>query len=333
MTGGKGAHGGSRFIRHMRMKHALGLPYSYKMWPAKRMRGRDRRRGTWWDRKRNCIAIEGVDFAQDTQEGGADEFELIPDSDEEGVAKGSSLLGDDDEYVPETEPQDVIVSTITGPCANQGRQRLGTLLHEWKRLISDVENESGKVDMESAKVQMDSVKVEMESDKLEMCAKVQMDNVKLEKDTAKVEMDNLKLEKESVKVEMDSVKAEMDTGKELDHRASFSDIETDDEACWVQDGVDLRGHSQVEDDDFNEQGLLIVFVIRVRQLLFVKYDVNGICIHAKVMYDIIQGFLDLLVDHLNQMDAQRYHLVQKQGFVVLRVDHLNEMDAQHCDLV
>jgi hypothetical protein len=25
------------------------------------------------------------------------------------------------------------------------------------------------------------------------------------------------------------------------------------------------------------------------------------------------GFLDLLVDHLNQMDAQRYHLVQKQG--------------------
>lgn len=279
MTGGKGAHGGSRFIRHMRMKHALGLPYSYKMWPAKRMRGRDRRRGTWWDRKRNCIAIEGVDFAQDTQEGGADEFELIPDSDEEGVAKGSSLLGDDDEYVPETEPQDVIVSTITGPCANQGRQRLGlailtlpcnfvvilvpysfcvqimcsTLLHEWKRLISDVENESGKVDMESAKVQMDSVKVEMESDKLEMCAKVQMDNVKLEKDTAKVEMDNLKLEKESVKVEMDSVKAEMDTGKELDHRASFSDIETDDEACWVQDGVDLRGHSQVEDDDFNEQ--------------------------------------------------------------------------------
>jgi hypothetical protein len=65
-----------------------------------------------------------VDFAQDTQEGGADEFELIPDSDEEGGAKGSSLLDDDDEYVPETEPQDVMVSRINGPCANQGHQSL-----------------------------------------------------------------------------------------------------------------------------------------------------------------------------------------------------------------
>jgi hypothetical protein len=112
------------------------------------------------------------------------------------------------------------------------------MLREWHQIIFDMENESGKVDMESAKVQMESVKlekesakVEMESDKLEMCAKVQMDSVKLETDSVK-----------------------MDTGKEeLDHRASFFDIETDDEACWVQDGVDLRGHSQVEDDDFNEQ--------------------------------------------------------------------------------
>jgi hypothetical protein len=69
-----------------------------------------------------------VDFAQDTHEGGADQFELIPDSDEEGVAKGSSLLGDDDEYIPETEPQDVMVSTITGPCANKGRQHLGSAI-------------------------------------------------------------------------------------------------------------------------------------------------------------------------------------------------------------
>ena len=95
------------------------------MWPAKQMRDRDRRRGTWWDRKLNCAAIEGQDFAQDTQEGGADRFELIPDSDKEGV-KGSSLLGDGDEYVTETQPQDiVIVSKITGPCGNQGRGRFG----------------------------------------------------------------------------------------------------------------------------------------------------------------------------------------------------------------
>ena len=76
------------------------------------------------------------------------------------------------------------------------------MLHEWLWLISDVENESGKVDMESAKVHIDSVKLEKE---------------------------------------------------EMARVANFSDIETDDEACWFQNGVDLRGYSQVEDDDFNEQ--------------------------------------------------------------------------------
>jgi len=44
--------------------------------------GRERRRGTWWDRHNQCVAEEGVDFAQDTQEGGADEFDFIPDSEE-----------------------------------------------------------------------------------------------------------------------------------------------------------------------------------------------------------------------------------------------------------
>jgi hypothetical protein len=51
------------------------------------MRGQDRCPGTWWDRKRNCIAIEGKDFAQDTQEGGAYQFELIPDSPKKGGDK------------------------------------------------------------------------------------------------------------------------------------------------------------------------------------------------------------------------------------------------------
>ena len=73
------------------------------------MRGRDRRCGTWWDKKLNCIAIEGKDFAQDTQEGGADRFELIPDSDEEGSQQVSSFVAEDDEFVPETEPQDMLV--------------------------------------------------------------------------------------------------------------------------------------------------------------------------------------------------------------------------------
>ena len=33
-----------------------------------------------------------------------------------------------------------------------------------------------------------------------------------------------------------------------DQKASISDMSTDDEASWVHDGVDLRGHSQVESD-------------------------------------------------------------------------------------
>lgn len=53
-------------------------------------------------------------------------------------------------------------------------------------------------------------------------------------------MDRVKLEQESAKVEMDCVKLEKE---ELDHMASFSDIETDDEAYSFYDGVDLRGHS------------------------------------------------------------------------------------------
>jgi hypothetical protein len=68
--------------------------------------------------KNNCIAIEGQDFAQDTQEGGADQFMFIPDSDDEGGHNGPYLNGDDDEIVPEAEPQDIIV-------VNKGRGRLG----------------------------------------------------------------------------------------------------------------------------------------------------------------------------------------------------------------
>jgi hypothetical protein len=33
-----------------------------------------------------------------------------------------------------------------------------------------------------------------------------------------------------------------------DQKATISDMSTDDEASWVLDGVDLRGHSQVESD-------------------------------------------------------------------------------------
>jgi hypothetical protein len=96
------------------------------------------------------------------------------------------------------------------------------MLHDWRQIIFDEEKES---------------------------AKVEMDNKKLQKESAKVEMDRNKLDKESAKVQIDSVKLE----EELVHVANFSDLETDDEAWWLQDSVDLRGYSQVEDDEFNEQ--------------------------------------------------------------------------------
>ena len=90
------------------------------------MRGQDRCPRTLWDRKRNCIAIEGQDFAQDTQEGGADQFELIPDSPEEGGDKSSSLLASDDKFVPKTEPWDLIaVSTTARLCSSQGLRHFG----------------------------------------------------------------------------------------------------------------------------------------------------------------------------------------------------------------
>lgn len=110
MAGGdRGVHRSRLFLQRLQMQHALGIQSTGVLRSFKPMRGRDRRRGTWWDKKRNCVAIEGQDFAQDTQEGGADQFELIPDSDEEGPQQVSSFVAEDDEFVPETEPQDMPV--------------------------------------------------------------------------------------------------------------------------------------------------------------------------------------------------------------------------------
>ena len=118
MVGGKGAHGTSRFIHRLLMRHALVIQSSRGVRPASRTRGQVCRRGTWWDQEKHYVAIEGQDFAQDTQEGGADQFEFVPDSDEEGGDNGPSLNGGDDEFVRETEPQDIIA-------VSKGRPRLG----------------------------------------------------------------------------------------------------------------------------------------------------------------------------------------------------------------
>ena len=77
--------------------------------------GRERCRGIWWDRRNNCLAEEGIDFAQDTQEGGADEFEFIPDSEENLVEDVISL-----ECVPDSFAQEVE--------AMEGDNSLGTSL-------------------------------------------------------------------------------------------------------------------------------------------------------------------------------------------------------------
>ncbi|WVZ64536.1 hypothetical protein U9M48_014037 [Paspalum notatum var. saurae] len=71
----------------------------------RRFPGRERHRGSWWDVRSRRLVVEGVDFAQDTQEGGADEYVFIPDSDDEGFQ--GIICTDDSEFVPETEAHDV----------------------------------------------------------------------------------------------------------------------------------------------------------------------------------------------------------------------------------
>lgn len=92
-----------------------------------------------------------------------------------------------------------------------------TMFHEWRQIILEHEQE---------------------------CAKEEM----LHKDTGKEErhqQDNVKEEEQ----QQDNVKEEI---QRKDDKPSISDMSTDDEASWVQDGVDLRGYSQVEDDNFDE---------------------------------------------------------------------------------
>ncbi|WVZ64537.1 hypothetical protein U9M48_014038 [Paspalum notatum var. saurae] len=71
----------------------------------RRFPGRERHRGSWWDVRSRRLVVEGVDFAQDTQEGGADEYMFISDSDDEGFQ--GIICTDDSEFVPETEAHDV----------------------------------------------------------------------------------------------------------------------------------------------------------------------------------------------------------------------------------
>ncbi|CAD6224918.1 unnamed protein product [Miscanthus lutarioriparius] len=181
-SGGRGLHGSGRFLQRLRMRRALGIQSKGLLRSFKPMRGRDRRRGTWWDKKLNCIAIGGQDFAQDTQEGGADRFELIPDSDEEGPQQVSSFVAEDDEFVPETEPQDMPVVKLIG----------NTMFHEWR-----------KVSLESDKACTSQIGTSKENTCTRYIASIKEND---DKD---------------------------DTKDDNEHKASFSDIEPDNEATPI----------------------------------------------------------------------------------------------------
>ncbi|KAL6662081.1 hypothetical protein ACP70R_001465 [Stipagrostis hirtigluma subsp. patula] len=73
--------------------------------PAARVTGRELRRGMWWDRGSQRFVEEGVDFIQDTEVGGSDEYEFIPASDDEDDGDVIPPDSVDQEVVPETEPQ------------------------------------------------------------------------------------------------------------------------------------------------------------------------------------------------------------------------------------
>ncbi|KAF0934827.1 hypothetical protein E2562_028832 [Oryza meyeriana var. granulata] len=76
------------------------------LWSAAQTRGRERHQGMWWDRKFGRLLEEGKDFVPDTQDGPGDQFEFIPDSDDEEVDYRFSSEDNNEEFVPETELQD-----------------------------------------------------------------------------------------------------------------------------------------------------------------------------------------------------------------------------------
>nr|XP_015646215.1 uncharacterized protein LOC9270019 isoform X3 [Oryza sativa Japonica Group] len=107
------------------------------------MRPSGRVRGTWWllGKEPRPVA-EGVCF---------DDLVFVPDSDDEGAGNEFNSQGFDDEFVPETQ-QDVpieeigighpVTSKSGGPRQLGVHPRLGTMLHDWLRAISEYEKPS-----------------------------------------------------------------------------------------------------------------------------------------------------------------------------------------------
>jgi len=90
------------------------------------------------------------------------------------------------------------------------------MLHEWRQIILEEQQCARQIATKEQK-------------ELAACSKEEKDYKASAKED-KEHKDNLKVEKEH----------EDSTKEELHHKASFSDMETDGEASWVEDGVDLR---------------------------------------------------------------------------------------------
>lgn len=101
------------------------------------------------------------------------------------------------------------------------------MLHEWKQLILSQEQEQERARQLVTKEERDP--------------KTWSKEEKEQQDTSKQMLKNNR-GKEDMEQNL-SPKDELG-----DQKASISDVSTDDEASWVHDGVDLRGHSQVESD-------------------------------------------------------------------------------------
>jgi hypothetical protein len=104
------------------------------------------------------------------------------------------------------------------------------MLHEWRQIILVEEQQYARQIATK------------EQEEVTTCSKEEKDRTASAKED-KENKDNSKVEKEYE-----------DNTKELHHKASFSNMETDDEVSWVEDGVDLRGHSQVEGDSWVQDG-------------------------------------------------------------------------------
>ena len=119
------------------------------------------------------------------------------------------------------------------------------MLHEWRQIILEEQQCAWQI---ATKGQKELTAQSKEENDHKASAKEDIEH-----------KDNHKVEKEH----------EDSTKEELHQNASFFDMETDDEASWVEDGVDSHGCSLVEGDDFKDKvnDLIIAFFPAYRDVL------------------------------------------------------------------